>query len=236
MVRAVLFDWGDTLVRAAEWNEQVAREGNRAGLAALRRDGLPSPDDIGGYFAERLTELFPPDAEDEVDLAELYRGCFTHLGSELSDEELELYLEASQRDWLAREVVHPDAHALLDGLRERGVRLAIVSNCATPRRFVNVALEEQGLLARMDAAVFSCEIGKLKPHPTIFRRALEEVGARPENAIFVGDRLYHDIFGASRLGLRTVQATWFFEDADGRATTPDARAASPLEVLELVDG
>jgi HAD superfamily hydrolase (TIGR01509 family) len=233
---AVLFDWGDTLVKAAEWNEEVAFEGTLAGLTALRRDGVPSPEAIGLYFNERLNDLFPPDSEDEVDLAEIFRGCFAQLGCQLSEDELETYLEASQSDWLAREAVHPDVHALLEGLRVRGLRLAIVSNCATPRRFVDPALEEQGLLARVDAVVFSCEVGKVKPHPAIFRRALDEVGARAEDSFFVGDRLYHDVLGASRLGMRTVLATWFVEDESERGGTPDVRARSPLEILELVGG
>ena len=175
MVEAVLFDWGDTLVEGVVWTDELLLEGNRAGLEAVAGDGLPTAEELAAYLRDHEAELFPPGAEDEVDLAAIVHRCFAELGRPLSDYELESFLEASQGDWLSREQVHPDVHAVLDELCARGLRLAIVSNCATPRRFVDRALEEQGLLERMDAIVFSCEVGKVKPHPAIFERALAEL-------------------------------------------------------------
>ena len=233
MVEAVLFDWGDTLVEGVVWDEELLLEGNRAGLAAVGRDGLPTAVQLAAYFGEHEAELFPPGSEDEVDLAAIVHRCFTDLGRPLSDGELESFLEASQRDWLSREQVHPDVHALLDGLRERGLRLGIVSNCSTPRRFVDRALEEQGLIERMDAVVFSCEVGKVKPHPAIFEQALAELEVDPERALFVGDRVVPDVWGAGRLGMSTALALWFYEDeTDG--VEPDLRLREPLELLGAV--
>lgn len=234
MVEAVLFDWGDTLVQGVAWTDELLLEGNRAGLEAVAGDGLPTADELAVYLLDHDAELFPPGSDDEVDLAAIVRRCFTELGRPLSDAELESFLEASQRDWLSREHVHPDVHALLDGLRKRGLRLAIVSNCATPRRFVDRALEEQGLLERMDAVVFSCEVGKVKPHPAIFERALAELEVEPARALFVGDRVVPDVWGAGRLGMATALALWFYEDEEADGPEPDLRLREPLELLGAV--
>jgi putative hydrolase of the HAD superfamily len=234
VVEAVLFDWGDTLVEGVVWTDELLLEGNRAGLEAVARDGLPTAEEIAAYLRDHDVELFPPGAEDEVDLAAIVHRCFAELGRPLSDSELESFLEASQRDWLSREQVHPDVHAVLDGLCAQGLRLGIVSNCATPRRFVDRALEEQGLLERMDAVVFSCEVGKVKPHPAIFERALAELEVEPARALFVGDRVLPDVWGPSRLGMSTALALWFYEDEEADAVEPDFRLREPLELLRVV--
>jgi putative hydrolase of the HAD superfamily len=77
-------------------------------------------------------------------------------------------------------------------------------------------------------------VGTRKPHPAIFERALEALGVEPENALFVGDRLYEDIRGAGELGMMTVQALWFRADehADGRE--PDHQAFTQADVLNVV--
>ena len=94
-------------------------------------------------------------------------------------------------------------------------------------------LEEQGLAQRMDAIVFSSEVGVRKPRPEIFRRALDELGVRAVNALFVGDRLDADVRGARDVGMRTVQAMWFRAEEDG-AIEPDFRAFTQFDVLNVV--
>ena len=234
-MQAVLFDWGNTLVGDVTTDELV-REATDAGLAAIGRHDLPPCGALMAAFTEREAQLAPPDHHDEPDLVAIYAGCFDQLGSPLSDEELETYLEGLHGLWAEREHPHPDAHRLLDAVRSRGLRLAIVGNVVSPRRFLEPMLERQGLLGRVDAVVFSSDVGKRKPHPAPFRRALTAIETQPEDAVFVGDRLYEDVLGASRLGMRTVQATWFVEDDNERGGTPDHRAASPLDILDFVDG
>jgi putative hydrolase of the HAD superfamily len=234
-VRAVLFDWGNTLVQDV-WTEQLVRAATEAGLAAIGRNDMPDSDALAAYFEGREAELTPPDSDDEADLSAIYRECFEQVGSPLSDDELERYLEGVHGLWAEYEHPHPDAHALLDAIRSRGLRLAIVANVLSPCRFVEPLLARQGLLNRVDAVVLSSDVGKRKPHPAPFERALDGVATRPGDALFVGDRLYQDVLGASRLGMRTVQATWFVEDEHERGGTPDYRVASPLDVLNVIDG
>ena len=80
----------------------------------------------------------------------------------------------------------------------------------------------------------SAEIGWRKPHVAIFERALEALGVGPTEAVMVGDRLREDVGGARALGLRTIQAQWFAADG-GAGPEPDGRAATPQDVLLLLD-
>ena len=130
--------------------------------------------------------------------------------------------------------------ALLESLRDRGLKLALVSNAFDPRWLLQRDLEQMGLAERLDFAVFSSEVGKRKPHPEIFRRALDALEVEPERALFVGDRLYEDIRGAGELGMTTVQALWFRADEHPDGREPDHQAFTQLDVLNvarrLLDG
>ena len=234
MIEAVLFDWGDTLA-AAEWNEDIAAEGTAAGLAALgEREDLPDVAAIGAYFSERADELFRNDAEDEADLAAITSMVFTDLGTALDEAEVDRYIDATHEVWHRSFTVPDESRELLDALRRRGLRLAIVSNTATPGRLIRPLLEEQGLAERVDTIVLSSEHGKRKPHAAIFEAALAELGVPPERALFVGDRRYQDILGEKRLVMRNALAGWFREDVHPDGAEPDFEPESLREVLRIV--
>jgi putative hydrolase of the HAD superfamily len=90
-----------------------------------------------------------------------------------------------------------------------------------------------GLAERLDFSVFSSEVGTRKPHPAIFERALEALGVEPERALFVGDRLYEDVRGASEVGMTTVQALWFRADEHPDGREPDHQAFTQMDVLNI---
>jgi putative hydrolase of the HAD superfamily len=96
---------------------------------------------------------------------------------------------------------YPDVAGALEALRERGQTLVVVSNwdCALPGW-----LARAGLLERVDGVVTSASVGAAKPDPAIFTRALELAGARPEQALHVGDSLDKDVAGARAAAVRPV--------------------------------
>jgi len=96
-------------------------------------------------------------------------------------------------------VPFPDALPALEALRERVV--VVVSNwdCSLPDW-----LEPAGLLEHVDAVVTSAQVGVAKPGRGIFEKALELAGARPGEAVHVGDSLDNDVAGARAAGIRPV--------------------------------
>ena len=93
----------------------------------------------------------------------------------------------------------PDALPALEALRDHVV--VIVSNwdCSLPDW-----LEPAGLLEHVEAVVTSAQVGVAKPGRAIFERALELAGARPADAVHVGDSLDNDVVGARAAGIRPV--------------------------------
>jgi len=233
-IEAVLFDWGDTLMRYdGAVGEEFALARTRAGLAALSRDGLPEAAAVSRWFKEHGPELFTRDRDDEVDFLAILSDCFSDLGCRLIDDNVRLYARASL--WELELAVAPEAHDLLDALRARSLKLAIVSNTALPAWLLEPAFSRQGLTDRVQTIVLSSEVGKRKPHPAIFQRALGELGVPAQRALFVGDRRFQDVLGAKQLGMSTVLARWFRDDVHPDGAEPDFEARAPLEVVEIVD-
>jgi putative hydrolase of the HAD superfamily len=95
--------------------------------------------------------------------------------------------------------IYEDVEPVLGELRSHGLRIGLVSNGARDlREFVR----HHSLDA--DVTVASRYHGKVKPDPTIFRKALDQLGVEAAEAAMVGDHLEDDIAGAQALGMRAV--------------------------------
>jgi len=108
----------------------------------------------------------------------------------------------------------------LDRLAAAGVRTALVSDAGADdvASWVRSPLRE-----RLNAVVFSYELGVRKPDPRIYRHALEAIGARPEETLFVGDGGSDEHRGARVLGMPAVLVTRMY--AYWRPHEIDARRA-----------
>lgn len=231
MLEAVLFDWGDTLMRWA-WEPELLEEGHRAGLESIGRD--PDPRITARFRDAYVPLLGAPGVLEEVEYPGLVRRLLREVGIEGDDAMLAAFLEAEHAAWQPARQLGATTHALLEALRERGLKLGLVSNAIDPPWLLHRDLEQLGVRQRLDAAVFSSEVGWRKPHPAIFERALELLGVAPERSLFVGDSLANDVAGAGALGMKTVQALWFNAEEDAGATEPDYRAFTQMDVLNIV--
>ena len=95
----------------------------------------------------------------------------------------------------------PGTPEVLEALRDRGLRLAAVSNWDA---LLPEILEAMGLAGYFEAVLASAREGVAKPDPAIYRRALDRLGLPPERVLFVGDRPETDLEAPSRLGMRAL--------------------------------
>jgi putative hydrolase of the HAD superfamily len=118
---------------------------------------------------------------------------------------------------------YPEVPAALASLRADGVRLVVVSNWDVS---LHDALADTGLDALVDGALTSAEVGRAKPDPLIFERALALAGARADEAIHVGDSPEADVAGARAAGIEPVLVV-----RDGSAPPAGVRAIASLSSL-----
>lgn len=100
--------------------------------------------------------------------------------------------------------IDPSMLEALDTLRAAGIRTALVSDAGADDV---ESWPRSPLTTRLDATVFSFEIGVRKPDARIYRHALEAVDTRPDEALFVGDGGSDELRGARALGIGTVLVT-----------------------------
>lgn len=230
-LQAVLFDWGDTLMRW-EWEPELLAVGHDAGLRAIGREPVPA---LTERFRDAyLPLLWVPGTLEEVEYPALVRRLLTEEGIVVTDEELDSFLEAEHAAWQPARMLATTTHALLEALRDRDLRVGLVSNAFDPPHLLHRDLEQMGVAQRLDVAVFSSEVGWRKPHPAIFERVLEAIGVDPEATLFVGDTLATDVAGAKAFGMHTCQALWFRADEDADAPEPEFRAFTQMDVLTAV--
>lgn len=102
-------------------------------------------------------------------------------------------------------VVFPDVVDALKLMRSHGIRFGIVTNAFQPMWLRDVELEEHGLLEFFpECRISAADVGYLKPHPSIFEFALECLGTKPEETIFIGDNPVADIAGGQSAGMQTI--------------------------------
>ncbi len=129
---------------------------------------------------------------------------------------------------LATARLFDDAIPFLEGLRSRGIKIAIVSNCTASTRPL---LAELGVTALADALVLSCEVGAVKPQAAIFDCALERVGVVAAGALFVDDQPGY-CAGAVAAGISAVQIVR--GELDGRVPAAGTTVVRSLAEVEAI--
>lgn len=216
---AVLFDAGNTLV-FLDYARLAGAVGAALGLplteAGLRQhasaaarameEGRLTDRERGTVFLLTLFELagVPQGRTDELKAALLALHQTAHL-------------------WGATE---PGTAEALQRLKEAGIRLAVVSNSDGRAA---TALAAGGLLDAFEFVIDSGEVGVEKPDPRIFEIALERMGVRARDALYVGDLYEVDVVGARAAGLDVVLI-----DPAGEHAGRDVRTVR--SVPELADG
>jgi putative hydrolase of the HAD superfamily len=126
----------------------------------------------------------------------------------------------------------PGAVELLRALRERGVRLGIVTNGLSETHREKIALLQLG--EYVDAIFLSDEVGMVKPDPLLFAHACRVLGGAPAVAAMVGDRYDRDIRGAADAGLFTIWFNVRSEELPPGAPPADATCTSIAEIGRIL--
>jgi pyrophosphatase PpaX len=135
------------------------------------------------------------------------------------------------------EPLHDDLEAfegvehVLAELERQGRRLAIVT--AKRKQTVELAFAVLPLEQYFDVIVTAEATRRHKPHPEPVLQALEELGARPGEAAFVGDSPF-DVAAGNAAGVFTVAVAWGNIHPVERLAGADALVASPKELLDVL--
>jgi len=95
-----------------------------------------------------------------------------------------------------------DAESVLRGVRERGMRTALISDCTHE---LPAFLPGMPIAPLLDVSVFSVEVGRCKPDPMIYLEACRRLAVEPEKCLYVGDGGSRELTGAAAVGMTAVR-------------------------------
>jgi putative hydrolase of the HAD superfamily len=225
-VEAVIFDWGGTLT---PWRPIDYRGEARALASYVDPDRL---DEVADAIFAAGAQVWGRSREEHrsATLAELCEVA----GIEPTEEAIAAY----RAFWEPATITDPDVRPLWEGLRADGVRVGVLSNTIWPRAWHREFFARDGVLDLVDGDVYTSELEWTKPDRRAFEAALSAVGVGdPGRAVYVGDRLFEDVWGPAQLGMRTIWVPHSDIPDDQRGHTegePDATVHRLADIAQVL--
>ncbi|MET8359995.1 HAD family hydrolase [Micromonospora sp. NPDC005171] len=222
--QAVLFDFFGTLTRSVQ--RGVAHLGT-AELLGCHTDTLTEVLDRTYY--ERATGLL---GNAEATL----RWVCAQAGVHPSDQAVRAAVASRHQAVRADTWLRADAVPVLAALRQRGLRTGVISDCTHE---LPAFLPQLAIAPLLDVRVFSVQVGRCKPDPTLYLTACQRLGLAPGDCLYVGDGGSQELTGAQRAGMTAVRlaapdlATHLVFNAERNWRGPTLGTLG--EVLSLVD-
>lgn len=195
-MQAVIFDWGGTLT---PWRPFGADVGWRSYVGAL----YP----VDTRRADELVAALLAAEESHWSRVRDEGRAFTmaHVLAAAGVPQHEAALVAYLASIEPMTYVDPAVVPLVAALRERGLKVGVLSSTMWPGTWHDEMLRRDGARDCFDACVWTSDLAWTKPNAAAFRAAMEAVGADdPSQCVYVGDRMFDDISGAKAIGMRAV--------------------------------
>ncbi len=225
-LRAILFDVNGTLIdiETDEWPDKIYRAISRF----LHYQGiLLTPEAIRDHYFRIMAEQRQRSLEPypEFDAVAVWRTLLREAAPrELARlppdklHQLPLFLAELHRALSRKRLeLFPDVRLVLDDLRLR-YALGVVSDAQSAYAVPELRLV--GLDEMFASVIVSGDYGYRKPDPRLFASALDALGVRPDQAIYVGNDMFCDVFGAQQVGMQTV----FWPTQSGKKVHADVAA------------
>jgi putative hydrolase of the HAD superfamily len=229
MTEAVIFDWGGTLSVWAYVDIEDMWRLAAHHIAPEREEEL-----LRRLVAveERSWQRTRTDRR-STRLAELLAEASAEIGADVAEAVLEEAATHHLDTWTPHIRHQPDAAETLRRLHEAGVRIGLLSNTHWPRHFHEHFLERDGLDTYIDARLYTSDMDHVKPDRRAFDQIRVALGVTdPSDVVFVGDRLYDDVWGARQAGMKAV---WVRNDhTPAYDVDPDATVDQLSEIPDLL--
>lgn len=200
-VDAVVFDWGGTLAEYGDLDMADMWE------VAARHLAPDRAEEVCAQLVAVEEESWARVALDQrsTTLSSLLALASAKLGLDVAQAVLEEAATRHLDSWTPHMRHDPEAAPTLAALKDMGIAVGLLSNTHWPRSFHEHFLDRDGLTSFIDVRCYTSELARTKPHPEAFQAVLSQLGVdEPACAVFVGDRLYDDVYGAKSYGMRGV--------------------------------
>lgn len=246
MIDTVLFDMGGTL-EDIEYDHDIRLEGTESVLKCLKDNGI-NIDMAAEEFLEILErrnaeyKAWCENSLIESPTVEIWHKW--HLKDfEIPEDKLSNISEDLSVIWetkFYRRSLRKDSKATLNGLKERGYKLGIISNTSSCSQVIST-LKEYGIDKYFDCVCLSSIENIRKPSVDIFMKAVNELGSSVERCVYVGDTIARDVIGSKNAGFAAaIQISSFLtktvdSKVENETYKPDYVISNMSEILNILD-
>jgi putative hydrolase of the HAD superfamily len=207
--KAIIFDLGSTLIEyeAVSWDELNVLCAHNAHAFLLEHGyRIPDPVEFHRMFEEAKVAYRKRATESliEWDVPEVASEMLKSYTDTISPEFVDRFFDAYYKPVDTLLFIYDDTLETLQKLRERYVKIGLISNTVFPERVHRYELKKFAIEPYLDFAIFSSTFKLRKPHPDIFREACLQAGHTPEECLYIGDRYVEDITGPNGIGMPAI--------------------------------
>ena len=199
MVKAILFDLDNTLMDFLRMKHDCIS----AAVFAMIGAGLP----VSADKAKKV--LYNIYDKHGMEYKHVFEDFLKVINKKIDYRILAAGIIAYRKAQISLIEPYPNVIPTLIKLRERGYKLAIVSDA--PRLKAWIRLVELKLDHFFDLVVAFGDVKERKPSRIPFEKALKELKLKPEEVMMVGDQPAKDVGGARKLGMQTCFALYGYE-------------------------
>ena len=240
-IRAVLFDYGHTLIDFTV-PEDALHEiyGDiRLRLVSEAESEIPAASElverVARQVVQRVEESYAQDRLIELDILDLFESALRGIGFSPRPETVRWVAETEHTALTKHLICPPGTVQTLQTLHDHGLKIGIVSNAHLLPYMMRKDWDNLGFGSLVDASLISSEVGMRKPHPDVFRRVLAQLAVDPAEAMFVGDRIFDDVGGAHAVGMLGILTQEFRQELVGPETEqPDLVVTRLSEIVPYV--
>jgi haloacid dehalogenase superfamily, subfamily IA, variant 1 with third motif having Dx(3-4)D or Dx(3-4)E len=219
VIKAIFFDWFNTLAHYQPPREELESQ-------ALKELGFavsPKALSPGVYLADKYLyeengriPIRQRNREEQNKLYTRFHRIILKEAGITADDDIvsRLLFRMFELNNKMTFVLFDDVSATLKGLKEKRLKLGLLTNLQTE---VDSMCRNLGIADFLDFTVTSAEVGADKPQPPIFLKALELAQVQPGEAIHVGDQYQNDVLGARGVGITPIlldRADYYAEITD----------------------
>ena len=239
-IKAILFDIGGTILKQGKNTpKELTYTGAQNAYEFLNKQDIDMPPYEA--FFQKVQTLFSDmgnsgkgGIKNDIktgDMKDKVQTLLEEINVKISTEMFKKLIDAWYQPFAGELDIFEDTERTLTALKQKGFRLAAITNSAWSGELIVGDLERFNIAHFFEAVIVSSDIGYRKPDPVIFERTLRELGLDASECIFVGDRLIEDIQGAQQVGMMAVLKGKNHKKTAG--VIPDAEIINLYEIIEL---
>ena len=219
MIKAVIFDMFETLITHFEsplyMGKQICAD---MGIAEPRfREIWDTTDEDRTLGKKTLEEV--------IEAILRTNGCYTReMFERIIDKRKQSKIECFEH-------LHPEILPMLNCLKEKNIRIGLITNCYFEERDV---IRSSVLFDYFDASCMSCELGLAKPDVAIFQQCTRALDVTPDECLYIGDGGSFELETAKAIGMHPVQAAWYLKEGTNQPAKRKQgfiQAESPMSII-----